>query len=477
MKSMSDRLRRIKSGEESYGAGTREEQILRYRRTVLVPAAVERIEALVSTDPGAYPEIDLLVSLSGYSPEVTVFASAFLRPKQLLVLASHKAVDGFNFIQSHVALPPSCVKLQEVDPLDPHDLYERVQKAVDDVKRFAVEEPRVVIDITGGKKSMTAGGALAAAQLDYQMCYIDGTFDSALRQSEPGTESLVLLDNPTKMFGDKASDAAATEFANGGYGAARQRFGDIAGSAPLPAKARFGRDLSALYQTWVDLDFDRLGTAVDVMRDRLKDRAYQCSPQMESKIEAQLVFLGELAAGDRGRPWTLNFFLLAEHYSHLERHEFAALLYYRTLESIFAQRLAELGLNVSAPRWEALSPDEHKLTAAFSDIAEQVYGKRPSDLPFTVGMVDAALLLYIMEDPFIERFRLGSTKALKHLRGLADIRNRSILAHGTKQIGQEDSRKLGDFALRGLRELWKLSGDRRKIDDQISELRFAKKLL
>ncbi|HEU5128612.1 MAG TPA: TIGR02710 family CRISPR-associated CARF protein [Glycomyces sp.] len=460
------------SGEEEYdGNGTSAEQALRYRHEKLVPKALRRIQDEGSALP--HGAVDLLVSLSGFSPETTVFAAAFIRPKDLLVLVSHTARNGIDLIRRHAA-PGLHIDVQQVDPLDPVDIYERIRKAVDDFKRFnSVPNPRVVIDITGGKKSMAAGAALAATQLDSPMCYIDGDFNPEIRQSEPGSERLVILDNPTKLFGDRQQEAAEIEFGHGAFDAAFRRFESIVRTSPTPARARFGCDLSELYTAWSDLEFDRLGTAVAAMRARLDDSAYRCAPDTERQLRAQLEFLGTLARRREGEPLVLTFYLLGRHYQEHGRRDFATLLYYRMLESLFEIRLAEHGISSSDPDWNEADPDPDAFIERYRNLSEAVFEREFRGMPFKVGMVESALLLHVLNDPMLPRFGLDGPKALRYLRSMSAARNDSVLAHGKATVSKEVTEKLGSLALRALRAYWGLVHRAEDVEDRIAELRFV----
>ncbi|WP_194202117.1 TIGR02710 family CRISPR-associated CARF protein [Glycomyces albidus] len=418
--------------------------------------------------------MDLLVSLSGFSPETTIFAAAFLRPKELLVLVSHSAREGIDFIREHVELPASHVEVRRVDPLAPVDLYERIRNAVDDYKRFnGVPNPTVVIDITGGKKSMSAGAALAATQLDSRMCYIDGDFNPEIRQAEPGTERLVMLDNPTKLFGDRQQESAEVEFGHGAFDAAYRRFETIAQTSPTPARARFGCDLSDLYMAWSDLEFDRLGKAVKTMRTRLNDASSRCDPQTERRLRVQLDFLDGLARRREGEPLALTFYLLGKHYEEHGRRDFAALLYYRMLESLFEMRLSDHGISPSKPDWAKADQDPEAFIERYRNLSELVFNREFRGMPFKVGMVESALLLQVLNDPMLPLFGLDQTKALRHLRSMSDARNASVLAHGKTTVSAEVTEKLGSFALRALRAYWRLVHGDDRVDDRIVELRFV----
>ena len=414
------------------------------------------------------------MSLSGFSPETTIFAAAFLQPKELLVLVSHTVRDGVDFIRSNVRLPASHVDVRRVDPLDPVDIYEQIRKSVDDFKRFnGVPHPKVIVDITGGKKCMSAGAALAATQLDLRMCYIDGDFNPGIRQPEPGTERLEILDNPTKMFGDRQMESAVLEFRNGTYAAAYHRFESVAQTSPTPARARFGCDLAMLYRAWSDLDFQELGESVKAMRDRLRDSSYRCESGLEERIRAQLTFLGGLARKPESEPLTMSFFLLGEHYRKHGRHDFAALLYYRMLESLFEMRLKEHGIDCAKPVWSHLDIELEVFTQQFSELSESVFERAFRGLPFRIGMVESALLLKVLQDPLLPLFGLDKVKALKYLRSLSESRNRSVLAHGDTTVSSDFSERLGGFALQALRAYWGLVHADQGVDDRIDQLRFV----
>jgi CRISPR-associated protein (TIGR02710 family) len=495
---MKARLRRIFRGEEQYGQGNAAEQARRFRLNELLPLTVERAKlnsARVPRDP-----VDLLVSLSGFSPETTILAFELLdRPQRLMIIGSEATRSSVDVIQETLKLPLSRLHVEECEPTDPLGIYQFVQKAARMVPR-AGGQPRIIIDITGGKKVMSASAALAAAQLDLPLCYVDGRFDPELRQSEPGTERLVILDNPTRLFGDRDLDAALVAFRHGAYAAAHARFAKVAESAYEPARARFLRDLSEVYQAWCDLAFDGLGDQVRTMRDRLDEPWYRVPAAVRHRIEEQLDFLDTLAAEAEAEaakrakraktdspPMTLNFYLLGEHYRKLGRHDFAALLYYRTIESAFALRLARIapGFDCGKPDYALLTRDcdggagdggtgdPAALAARYQAVATAVHGEAPAALPFRIGLMDAALLLYVLKDPILKLLDVNKEKALSHLSGQIHSRNQSVLAHGTGTVTPDLSEKLGNLAMRAVRALWALEFGAERVDERIATLQFV----
>jgi hypothetical protein len=282
-----------------------------------------------------------------------------------------------------------------------------------------------------------------------------------------------MLDNPTKLFGDRQMEAAELELRHGTFGAAYRRFKSIAETSPTPARARFGCDLASLYQDWSDLDFERLGVSAAAMRVRLRDNSYRTGPDLERRIRAQLVFLEGLARETDGESLMFTFFLLGRHYQGHGRHDFAALLYYRMLESLFELRLKEHGISCSKPNWEQASADLDGFAERFRDLSETVFDREFRGLPFKVGMVESAILLKAVDDPMLPLFGLDKVPALKHLRSMSEARNSSVLAHGKTTVAPTLCEKLGNYALQALRAYWKLAQSDQEIDRRIEELCFV----
>jgi len=218
-------------------------------------------------DPHA-PSVDLLLSLSGMSPQTTTLVARALRPKRVVVIGSEGLDDEFNQIGD--ALVPHVghagLVRRPCEPTDPMDIY-RVVKA-----ELANTDPRAAcIDITGGKKVMSAAAALAAWQLDLRLCYLDGQFDPVLRQPRIGTQRLLMLDNPTQLFGEHAIDTALAQWGGGAYGPAAERLEALAERLAQPTRARFLAAVSRLYQAWTDLDLAALPERIAAVRRWLGD--------------------------------------------------------------------------------------------------------------------------------------------------------------------------------------------------------------
>lgn len=152
---------------------------------------------------GAIPP-DLLILCIGYSPEPLLLAVAHHAPAEVVLLVEQNL--RATYLQSlaqlwdhfrEILVAPAFAQLAQRTVRDsPGDVYSSV-------RRIAAERPgaRLLLDITGAKKSMTAGAFLAAGFLDLETSYVDfSDYDPQLRRPVPGTSRPGRLDHPYRLF-------------------------------------------------------------------------------------------------------------------------------------------------------------------------------------------------------------------------------------------------------------------------------------
>jgi CRISPR-associated protein (TIGR02710 family) len=467
-----DPMRRIFRGEATHGEGSRTEQASRYRIDVMYD---DIVAAALANPSDPIPEVHTLVSLSGFSPETTLLAFEFVRPQKLVIITSTNVSDKADIIfdKLYGRLKPTQIQFQFCDPADPLGIYEIVKKAV----RPPSGEGAVsaIIDITGGKKVMSASAALAASQLDLQMCYVNGDFDPEMRVAVPGTERLNVLANPTRLFGEQKMEAAREMFRSGAYAGAKARFAELSESMSEPFQARFLCLLAELYQAWCDLDAETLSKLVVSVREKLLDPRLKLLVETRGRLVDQLGFVDRLVHLD-GSALLLNFFLLGKHYQAMGRFDFAALLFYRTIEQSLSERLGRNygGFDLEKPDYSLLSDDSEKLRQQYLSVVRKMFPEGNRDnLPWTVGLVDAMLLLHVVDDEFLRAADIKDLRGVSHVQNLVSTRNRSVLAHGVELVTQDQCDTLCRRALRNLRAFWKVHHSDENVDDRIDTLRFV----
>lgn len=470
------RMHQITIGAERYGQGVAYEQATRYYLDHLVEECAERARRGCS---GLPDHVDLLISVTGFSPRTTILAFKVLRPRRLVVIPSENARGSINTIARYVVGEGG---LQQADfsqrpcvPTNPLSIYNVVKDELELLERQGGQAISY-IDITGGRKVMSATAALAAWQLDLGLCYLDGEYDPELRQAVPGSDRLLLLDNPTSLFGEQEMNAAYQAFDGGAYEAAGSRFEELSGRLARPTDARFWGALSKLYGAWCDLDLVALPAAIETVRRTLGPMRQRLSATTIASVEAQLAFLDRLANRDEDA-LLLSFNLLDDHYRGVGRHDFAALFSYRTIERCLTGRLVHLypGFDPEHPDYDLVTDDKQALRDRYRAVYDEVNGtSQTRPLPSMLNLSPSAALLLALDDPLSHAAGLGTADELRGLRDLAKARNRSVLAHGEESVSAKLSSELNAKALEVLGAYWELCRPGEDLAARRAELTFLR---
>lgn len=459
----------IRAGKATYKEGSTPEQSSEFYYDCMLEDIIKTASQKWQQDQkkGENLEVNMLVSLSGFSPATTILAFRLLKPKRLFIIASEKAEKSIDIIHRFVVgnqpdrLPARMFRHEECDPSQPHSIYELVKRELERIKNSPDYDPSqcTVIDLTGGKKVMSAAAALVAWQLDLRLCYIDSDYDPSLRQPRPGTERLILLDNPMTLYGDAELKRANEVFKVGHFAAASDRFRELAERTGNPM-ARFIAELSALYVAVCDLDMDSLLDGISKVRSQLKDvRIRRCLPDCGSLYDQQMDLLDGVAQRD---PLLLNlcYFVLGEHYARLARYDFAVLLFYRMIEGSFRLRLEQLfpDFDTRHPDYSKTDKDPAKLLADYNSVAREIsQDECEIQLPRSIGLMSAAGLLLALKDCMMSGQVAQSPKDLGRFKRLAALRNDSVFAHGYQTVTEDTCKEFQRAAKVVLEALWTVS--------------------
>jgi CRISPR-associated protein (TIGR02710 family) len=472
----SERMKRIFRGKEAYGDGKPAAQAARYHFENLLPDIIE----LAKIKSGDQEPTDTLISLSGFSPATTILAFEILRPQRVLIIVSEESQESVDIIGQHIVgkcgLPLRKFKHRSCDPADTLSIYEIVKEELGTSRGLA--PTRAVIDITGGKKVMSAAAALAAWQLNLPLCYIECDYDVEMRQPVAGTERLIWIENPAKFSGDNELDKTCEVFDSGRYDLAHDYFENLSRHISKPTFVKFMQALSVLYKKWCDLDLNQLETTIEKVRSYIRDpRLRDCLTEGTfSRIERQVEFLGRLLGKDPAST-LINLYVLGVHYQSSERHDFAAMLFYRVVEGTLVLRLEQVypDFKCKAPDYTVVSKNRDLLLSKFKMAAESA-GLNVDTLPnHFLGYINAATLLAATEDRLFEMITgKGVANPLSRLHQLAGIRNNSLLAHGNQSVTGDESREIGYMAKTLLTCLCRLQGLSADLNQMIDDLKFVK---
>lgn len=340
--------------------------------------------------------------------------------------------------------------------------------------------PTAVIDITGGKKVMSAAAALAAWQLDLQLCYLDGTWSPRLRQHVPGKDQLLMLPNPAALFGDQEMDRARALFDSGSFDAAEARYARLVDLVREPAKALFMAALSGLYQAWCDLDLDVIAQRAARVRTELARADTILTSALRGALEDQLSFLDRLASGAAavgpGADLVLCFALLGRFYLERGRKDFAAMLFHRAFESALLSHLADRvrGLDCASPDYLLFPDGIDAIVVAYREARKRHGLSDEQGPPSSIGALDAVLLLDAIGDPMLGPARLDTIDGFRELEAVEEFRNSSVLARGNQSISADGLSRLVDVANAVLSAYWQQHGDGHALDRRFDRLAFIK---
>jgi hypothetical protein len=193
----------------------------------------------------------------GYSPATTVVLTAVVQPENLLVVTTDEVSAYYDIAAQYLVnkgmIRPSRLQHVIVSATDPRDLHDKIVARITEAKQGSV-----LVDVTGGKKIMSATAAQIAWELKCPLCYIDGGYDPIARRPAPGTERVILLPNPSKQQARHRRARALDLYKDGHFGRAREAL-ELSRDANLEhALEDLLIRLCDCYQSWMDFDREEL---------------------------------------------------------------------------------------------------------------------------------------------------------------------------------------------------------------------------
>jgi len=432
----------------------------RFEREQIIPRWTQHVrENWRSNWPS---EVDLLVSLVGFSPNTTLYCYQALRPDSLLLVHTKESTPSVDIIGAAVDLPASKFHRVSVDgAADALSIYKVVHELLEIRDEGA---GAAIFDVTGGTAVMSAAAALAAWQLDLPLCYLESERPEG--EVIPGSQRLCVLESPSALLGVDLAKDAHRLLAEGSFRAASMAAAELEGRGRMAHRGRFLKRLARLYEVWSALDLEGITEAAAELE---VERAFWpsfLSGEEQERLDEQLKFALRVAKRDPVAQLE-NHFVLGEHYRAQGRHEFAAMLYYRAMEGAFVQRLERIAPDLFEGERFVRDRVPKEVLARFKAVATELQGKSNYDsheLHARLGFLDSAVLLYAYDDALLSKGEVNDIEGLGHLRTLADVRNRSPLAHGSQPVGEKDVWVLCQKSLGFLRALERLDAPER-LDD------------
>ncbi len=358
----------------------------------------------------------VLISLVGFSPEPLILTIAALQPDYIHFLVTEDARFNVDKIIERCGYPPSRFEQNPVESSSAGDVYKKIYT-------FVKSAPgKTAIDITGGKKAMVGGAAIAGAFLNCDLFYVDyGHYMPESRKPLPGSEYLNLLSNPYQVFGDVDKRAAIQLYRAGNHAAAIERLKGIIDKLPDEREERLLLNIFEFHKYWEDYEFKRaVSSGTKALEDIGRRGLY---PEQASPLRERLELLREM---DGGSPAliALNHFEMSRRYCDRQRFNFAVMMLYRTMEKVLTHHLAAAWhIEAASPEY-APYPD---LRQKYAARARELYGPQArEELPGKIALMDAFLILRALGD------EMTAEVSLKEALAQTNHRNLGILAHGDR---------------------------------------------
>jgi hypothetical protein len=149
------------------------------------------IELFASKYSQVLNEDELLISILGFSPEPIILTAFAMKPKKHLILSTGKNLKAESTLSNYLK---ESYELIRVTNESFSSIYASLKEQM---KKHSYS--KIVIDITGGKKSMVASAAIFAKDKACKLVYVDfAEYLQELRKPKPGTEILNLVYDPNR---------------------------------------------------------------------------------------------------------------------------------------------------------------------------------------------------------------------------------------------------------------------------------------
>lgn len=134
---------------------------------------------------------ELLISILGFSPEPIIMTAKAMKPDKHIIITTGKNQNVEEILDDHLNSDFDMVRL-------PDESFETMYKSLKE-QLLHLNVSRVVIDITGGKKSMVASASIFGKDYGCKIVYVDfSEYLEDLRKPKPGSEILNLVYDPMR---------------------------------------------------------------------------------------------------------------------------------------------------------------------------------------------------------------------------------------------------------------------------------------
>ena len=404
----------------------------------------------------------------GMSPWPLILSILILQPQKVFFLYTPGLEGSENFLDEIVQMTGLRISQVDKDEVDWQNIPDIYQKVKNIFKKW--NEPEgLIIDISGGKKSMTGACLLAGSLINARFVYIDSDYHTKRKAPVPGSESLVILENPYDVFGDLKFQRAVDLFRQYDYAGAQRILNELKNSSSSPLNYQAREMLCEVYAKWDDWDIGpaqkRLGDLVrhieQIGRSDATTPLYYQLPTLRDQLNLLERLNDALGSPDYEmlrdtkllQPMLGTMRACAIRQEKRCKLDVAALLWYRIIEFVSQQRLSGYKIKTDNPDYRDTGKDIEELTRAFRKQFKDEKSPYEFVLPDKIDLIKGYALLAALEDPVVNHLNIGE------IRGKVNARNKGLFAHGFRPLTMDEYQRFKSLAEKILENFKKETND------------------
>ncbi len=395
-----------------------------------------------------------LITVVGYSTDPPkMFIKAIQETgvlERVLFIVSQESEEKLDEILRATGFPSSKTdKYKLKSKTDTETVFDGISKFVSECNT----KEHILIDATAGSKPMTAGAYLAASSLDIDVMYADyNEYDAEKRKPIPEKGQFVAtLKNPLNE--KKAFESALHSMNHGRFRQAEEIFDNLAKKNTSSTHVyNLYKNIALAYALWDEFWLDDAVGKFDAIFENTESLKKNIVDAMQKNY---------LALKEKQLP--LIFFANAQRNMELQKYDFAALLYYRAIESLCTVILCDNKVQCSEVEWDTIPAEvkekyKNTRTEIFPEEANKEIELRPK-----IALLDQVMLAFSYNSNIF-----SSVGEIKRIKDVSQTRNESYLIHAEKPISQEKAEKIGVCAKKHIKRYYE------QLESAIEALKYPK---
>lgn len=383
----------------------------------------------------------ILISVGGtQAPLIETLRQAGDDLEYVIAFVSHQTKEDVVSLIEHIEKRPKGLDYIITPSAETLDECYRVlrDQLPQKLTNWGIRADELLVDYTGGTKTMSAALVLATIEMGCEYSYVGGVErdKGGIGVVVDGKEKMWYVRNPWTEMAVEERRRANLLFNSGRYAGAREVLEDICSKVPEAHKAWYELWAGIVhgYELWDRFQHKQAHMQLEKGLRQLKLVAASDAKVQDQlkEIEDNVLFLRELEKGkDRNKLLVYDLIANARRRADMEcRYDDAVARLYRAIEKAAHSRLGQLGINASKVAADQL-PDSIR-----DQFVEKYAG---SEGVVKLPLFASYIVLNELNDDLGKNFMTVYESSIK---GLLNTRNQSILAHGDQAVGKDTYTKL-----------------------------------